>query len=187
MIGHSEWIELGDTSLADESSAGCCEERFAALVRRQSKFVFRIAYAVLRNSHDAEDVVQEVFFKLYRSGAWKEMKDERAYLARVAWRGAVDRTRACGEKLSSDLRSIGLTPEEAAVRANWSAVIHQLMDSLPEELRQPLALSASEELKSSEVAQILGIPEGTVRTRIMKARTILKEKLAVLMGERYGR
>jgi DNA-directed RNA polymerase specialized sigma24 family protein len=49
-----------------------------------------VAYAVLRNSHDAEDVVQEVFMKLYRSGVWHDMSDEKAYLARTAWRTAVD-------------------------------------------------------------------------------------------------
>ena len=60
------------------------------LVQRQSRFVFRIAYAMLRNVQDAEDVVQEVFLKLFRSGAWEEMRDERAFLARTAWRMAVD-------------------------------------------------------------------------------------------------
>jgi len=52
-----------------------------------------------------------------------------------------------------------------------------LIDALPEELRQPLALSTVEELTSPEVARILGIPEGTVRTRLMRAREILKQKL----------
>jgi RNA polymerase sigma-70 factor (ECF subfamily) len=188
MTGHSEWIGLGDKSLADEESAGRCRERFAELVARQSRFVFRVAYGVLRNSHDAEDVAQDVFLKLYRSGGWDVMKDERAYLARAAWRGAIDRIAKAREAgFGSDLKSVAETPEEAAVRANWSAVVHRLIDALPEELRQPLALSASDELKSGEIARLLGIPEGTVRTRIMNARTILKEKLAVLMGERYGR
>ncbi len=188
MIGRSEWIGLGDTSLADENSSGRCEERFTALLARQSRFVFQVAYGVLRNSHDAEDVVQEVFLKLYRSGGWNAMKDERAYLARAAWRAAVDRMpKGRDEGSSFELKSAAETPEEVAVQANWSAVVHRLIDALPEELRQPLALSASEELKSGEIARILGIPEGTVRTRLMKARTILKEKLAVLMGERYGK
>jgi RNA polymerase sigma-70 factor (ECF subfamily) len=67
------------------------EERFRDLVQRQSRFVFRIAYAMLRNVQDAEDVVQEVFLKLFRNGAWEDMRDERAFLARTAWRIAVDR------------------------------------------------------------------------------------------------
>jgi RNA polymerase sigma-70 factor (ECF subfamily) len=67
------------------------DEEFAGLVKRQSHFVFRVAYAILRNSHDAEDAVQETFLKLYRSQAWQKIEDERAFLARVAWRMAADR------------------------------------------------------------------------------------------------
>src|SRR6478609_1197139 len=79
------------TALAIPGDRADRQERFAALVTRQSRFVFRIAYALLRNTHDAEDAVQETFLKLYRSGAWEEMRDERAFLARTAWRVAVDR------------------------------------------------------------------------------------------------
>jgi RNA polymerase sigma-70 factor (ECF subfamily) len=61
------------------------------------------------------------------------------------------------------------------------------MDALPEELRQPLALSAVDDLKSFDIARILGIPEGTVRTRIKKAREILKQKLLRLTGESHER
>jgi RNA polymerase sigma-70 factor (ECF subfamily) len=192
MTGRSEQIGLGETVLADEQDIAGCDERFAALVGRQSRFVFRVAYAVLRNSHDAEDVVQEVFLKLYRAASWEKMKDERAYLARVAWRISVDRlpkerdSRANDNELNAEPSSVGETPEQAAVQANWSAVIHRLMDALPEELRLPLALSSIDELKSHEIARILGIPEGTVRTRLMKARAMLKQKLALVMGDRYG-
>src|SRR5271170_453304 len=70
------------------------DDAFESLVHRQSRFVFRVAYAMLRNAHDAEDVVQETFLNLHRSGAWQQMKDERAFLARTAWRQAVDRIRA---------------------------------------------------------------------------------------------
>ena len=70
------------------------EASFAGLVERQSRFVFRVAYALLRNSHDAEDAVQETFLKLYRGGAWEAIENERAFLARVAWRIAVDKLKS---------------------------------------------------------------------------------------------
>src|SRR4051812_20814528 len=87
MKRHDELGRSGRLRRADELR----EERFRDLVERQSRFVFRIAYAMLRNVQDAEDVVQEVFLKLFRGGAWEEMRDERAFLARTAWRMAVDR------------------------------------------------------------------------------------------------
>ncbi len=55
------------------------EERlaFEALVHRQTRFVFRVANAMLRNARDAEEVAQETFLKLHRGGAWRCMRDER--------------------------------------------------------------------------------------------------------------
>jgi RNA polymerase sigma-70 factor (ECF subfamily) len=192
MIGRSEHLGLGETVLAHEKDTGGCEERFTRLVARQSHFVFRVAYAVLRHSHDAEDVVQEVFLRLYQSTQRDELKDERAYLSRIAWRMAVDRrlkTRqlATTEDVScKDSPSPGETPEEAALREDWSAVVHRLIDSLPEDLRLPLALSATADFNSREIGRILGIPEGTVRTRLMRAREILRQKLSFLRKGSHG-
>ena len=84
-----EWDSLLKQEAAREPDA-----RFALLVERQSRFVFRIAYVVLRNVEDAEDIVQDTFFKLFRTGAWKHMDDEKRFLARVAWRLAVSRCRS---------------------------------------------------------------------------------------------
>lgn len=53
-----------------------------------------------------------------------------------------------------------------------------MIDALPEDLRLPLVLSAFEELNSREIGSILGVPEGTVRTRLQRARQILRQKLA---------
>ena len=162
---------------------------FEALVARQSNFVFRVAYAILRNRHDAEDAVQETFMKLYRSRAWKSMDDERAFLARTAWRIAVDRIRRRAPLFAvqeSEPASPTPGPEQQAIDASQHAAIHRMIDSLPEELRQPLALSAFEDLNSREIALILGVPEGTVRTRLMRARLMLKQKLAGLMENHYA-
>ena len=163
------------------------EAEFTALVRRQSRFVFRVAYAVLLNAHDAEDTVQEVFLKLYRNRAWQGAKDERAFLARVAWRVAVDRIRSAkpaepiaDPAFSLDPPSPHPGPEETLVEANQHAIIHALIDALPEDLRLPLVLSASEDLNSGEIGAVLGIPEGTVRTRLQRARQVLRQRLASL-------
>jgi RNA polymerase sigma-70 factor, ECF subfamily len=162
------------------------EERFSGLVNRQSRFVYQVVYAVLRNSHDAEDAVQETFLKLYRSNAWEEIRDERAFLARTAWRVAIDRRpKRQTVESGANMPSGAASPEDAAIRADWNGTIHRLVDALPEELRQPLALSTVEEMNSREIGEVMGIPEGTVRGRLMRARQILKEKLEVLMEGRH--
>ena len=168
------------------------EERFRDLVQRQSRLVFRIAYAMLRNVQDAEDVVQEVFMKLFSSGAWEEMRDERAFLARTAWRMAVDRLperngRFSGEDEAEEQASDRPDPEQMALHGDAVRLVHKLMDALPEELRQPLALSAVDQMSSKEIAAVLGIPEGTVRTRLMRGREILREKLAAVLEGRYAK
>jgi RNA polymerase sigma-70 factor, ECF subfamily len=165
------------------------EAAFTDLVRRQSRFVFRVAYAVLLNTHDAEDMVQELFVKLYQNGAWREARNEQAFLARVAWRTALDRRRASKrsesieEGSSASLASAEYGAEETLLEANRHAVIHALIDALPEELRVPLVLSA-DELNSREIAAILHIPEGTVRTRLQRARQILRQRLGHLENRR---
>ena len=151
------------------------EDDFAVLLDRHSRFVFRVAHAVLRNVADAEDVVQEVFLKLHRTGAWRRMDDEQAFLARTTWRLAVGRL----PKRPVEMPDLAVASHERAViDGDLHAVIHRLIDALPEELRQPLALSAIEELNSRQIGDLLGIPEGTVRTRLQRARALIKEKLA---------
>lgn len=174
------------------------DAEFTALVRRQSSFVFRVAYAVLLNPYDAEDAVQETFLKLYRNGGWRQMVNERAFLARVAWRISVDRrprstksTLALNDSGSAvDLEEstavLSPTPEQTVLAATERALVHGLIEALPEELRVPLALSAFDELNSREIGRILGIPEGTVRTRLMRARQVLRQKLAALSGKPFA-
>jgi len=163
------------------------EAEFAELVRRQSRFVFRVVYAVLLNRADAEDAVQETFLKLYRNRGWRNVGNERAFLARVAWRIAVDRRPRQPRALSidSDSGRAGALekpspdpgPEKTLLLSDRQARIHAMIDALPEELRLPLVLSAGDELSSREIARVLGIPEGTVRTRLQRARDLLRRKL----------
>jgi RNA polymerase sigma-70 factor (ECF subfamily) len=176
------------TGLSREEEFASREVRFAELVERHSRFLFRVAYSVLRNAQDAEDVVQETFLKLYRTRAWERMREERAFLARVTWRIAVTK-RAVPPISELDpmmAANNASSPEETAIGENWRLAVHRLIDALPESLRQPLALSALEGMTSREIAEVMGIEEGTVRTRILRSRQLLKEKLAVLSGGRHG-
>jgi RNA polymerase sigma-70 factor (ECF subfamily) len=158
------------------------EAEFVALVERQTRFLYRVAYSILRNVHDAEDAVQEAFLKLYRTGAWQGIGEEKAYLARMVWRIAVKRLpkREMSEYALDSLASGESSPEMSVVDEDERALLRRLIDRLPEQLRQALVLSAIEEMRSREVAVVLGIPEGTVRTRVMRARMELKRRFEAM-------
>jgi len=176
VLDSAQSVALEEPALSEGLS---WDDRFADLVRRHSRFVFQVAYSVLRNSHDAEDAVQETFLKIYRMRGRDHIENERAFLARAAWRVAVDRApRRPAAPPDVDLPAPGDDPEQAAISADRGALVARLIDALPDDLRRPLALSTVEEMTSAQIATVMDIPEATVRGRLMRARQILKEKLA---------
>lgn len=176
----AEWTEhKPEEQLALGQEESAVEEDFAAMVNRQSRTMFRVASSLLRNPYDAEDAVQEAFLKLYRTGGWRRIENERAFLARTVWRVALDRLKSLGvdqDVSAMELAAAGKSPEEQAAEQYERDLLRQMIDALPEDLRRPLVLSAIEEMTSVEVAAVLDIPEGTVRTRLMRARTELKKR-----------
>jgi len=155
--------------------------RLENIVREYSRFIFRVAYGVLRNSHDAEDVVQEVFLRVHRSGT-NGVVDIQAWLARIAFRLAIDRVRKPQAEELLELPSEDANAEHLAIHRQRVMQVQRLIASLPDELRHPLLLSAIQELSSKQTAAVLGISESAVRARIFRARQVLKEKLAALTG-----
>lgn len=174
-----------------EEDSRADEAAFQSFVERNLRFAFRVAWALLRNRSDADDVVQESFLRLYKKRAWHEIDDEQAYLARVVWRMARDRQRRPrreeGGMEMDTITAADHSPEAAAVSSSGIARIHRLIDTLPEELRQPLVLCTLEEMTSAQIGVVLGIPEGTVRTRIQRARLLLKQKLGPQPETRHAR
>lgn len=152
-------------------------------VRAHARFVFKVAYGVLRNSHDAEDVVQEVFLRVHRTGT-RGVRDLQAWLATIAFRLAVDRKRKPEALDITEFQLAASAPdaEHVAIHRQQIDRVHRLIAALPEELRYPLVLSAIEELNSRQIGEVLGVPESSVRGRILRARQILKEKLIATTG-----
>jgi RNA polymerase sigma-70 factor, ECF subfamily len=187
----TEYVEDRRDGLPCDEAIGR-DERFEEMVARQARFMFQVAFGLLRNKQDAEDAVQEAFLKLYRGEAWLRMENERGFLARTVWRVALDHLPKATERMLdvSDMELVatdgaGCSPEQSAVDQGERAVLKRLIDGLPEELRQPLVLSSVEEMTSREVAEVMGIPEGTVRTRVMRARTELRRRfVAMKEGQR---
>ncbi len=165
------------------------------VVRDHSRFVYKIAYSVLRNRQDAEDATQETFIRFlrYRRRA-ATVRDRRAWLARAAWRVAIDRRKKLPEisleeaaKAVSALRAAGAQADEIAANQQMTALLERLIEALPRDFRDVLVLSTVEELSSPEIAGLLGIPKSSVRTRLLRARQILREKFSVLLEGKHGR
>lgn len=163
-----------------------------AAVREHSRLVYRIAYSVLRNPADAEDATQEIFLRVLRYG--KKMtgiQDQKAWLARIAWRVAVERHKSMAKAESRAQRSANsdaetamatlVAPGHGADRTlldqERSAMLERLISTLPGALRDALVLSTLEEIAPREVAAMLGISEAAVRSRSFRAREILRDKL----------
>lgn len=174
-----------------EEDSRADQAAFQSFVERNLRFAFRVAWALLRNRSDADDVVQECFLRLYRKRVWHNIDDERAYLARVVWRIARDRQRRTvreeGGMEMDTITAADHSPETAALSNSGIARIHRLIDALPEEVRQPLVLSTLDEMTSAQIGAALGIPEGTVRTRIQRARMLLRQKLGPHSENRHAR
>jgi RNA polymerase sigma-70 factor (ECF subfamily) len=162
------------------------------LVREHARFVFRIAYSVLRNHHDAEDVTQETFLRvLRRRGGLAGVEDPRAWIGTIAFRLAVQRRQGPAAEdvdVTADhvlaLRSTGADVDEVLQREQLGAIVWRLVATLPPDLRHALLLSTVTELTSAQAGRILGVPEGTVRSRAHRARQLLREKVAARLAAR---
>jgi len=175
---------LNGAATAERSAGDAVEE----LVQAHSRLVYRIAFAVLRRHQDAEDATQETFLRVLRySSKLAAVEDAKTWLARIAWRVAVDCSKQNGrqreiplddpEKPLPEPAASGPQADETLHGAQMSAVIEKLIAALPRKLREPLILSTVEEMSPREVATTLGINEAAVRSRVFRARQILKEKL----------
>jgi RNA polymerase sigma-70 factor, ECF subfamily len=188
-LATSERSRAEESDSAGRTDAARREEALEHLVRQHSRLVYRIAYAVLRRHHDAEDATQETFLRVLRySSKLDAVEDLKTWLARIAWRVAVDRSKKRErareiplddpEKPVAEAASPDAPADETAHGARVESMLEKLIAALPAKLREPLILSAIDELSPREVGAALGINEAAVRSRIFRARQILKEKLA---------
>ena len=147
-----------------------------------STLVFRVAYSVLRHREDAEDVAQEVFAKAYR--AFRQLRDRerfRAWVVRMAFRMALDRQRANRRRVAREQGSDGLADlpgAESFPDAHRTAELWRAIDDLSDKLRRVIVLASIEGHNVREVGLLLGLPEGTVKSRLFLARRELKERLS---------
>ncbi len=157
------------------------EERLAEC----GQLAFRVARAVLRNTADAEDVAQEALLRAYQS--FERLRDRsrfNGWLVRISFRLALDRLRSAKrrdrrEALWSQPAHLPppATVEDVAASKQFQGHLERALEELPEKLRLVLLLSAMEGHTIDEIASMVGVPLGTVKSRIFIARKKLAEKL----------
>jgi len=159
------------------------ESTFSDRVAESQLRVFRIAYSVLGNAADAEEIAQEAFLSAYQNLA--QLRDEekfRAWVNRIAFRLALNRQRGARRQMARDAQWQTLQPEAAdgARNADEGLLVQQVrrqIETMPEKLRRVLQLSLVEDMEAADIGEVLGIPAGTVRSRLHTARKFLLETM----------
>jgi RNA polymerase sigma-70 factor (ECF subfamily) len=164
-------VQLTSTPQPDSDRAD-----FERLMRQSYRLVYQVAYSVLGNPADAEDVTQETFLTAFRKIAGlRDPEKFRPWVARTAWRLALNRRRGATRGMDRDGawiagRPVSEDPEAQAADREFEARLRAQVDLLPEKLRAVVLLIGVEEMDVRTVAGILKIPEGTVRSRLHLAR-----------------
>jgi RNA polymerase sigma-70 factor, ECF subfamily len=187
-------VNLSDTELAAAIKSGD-GNAFIVLMRRFNRPLYRVARSVLKDDSEAEDALQDAYLQAYRNiGAYRGDASLRTWLTRIVVNEAIARSRKAARRASvidlngavndegtgdADMGAGCLPgPEQAAMRGQMRDVLERSIDALPDVFRTVFVLRALEEMTVEEVADSLGIPEATVRTRFFRARSQLRLALS---------
>jgi RNA polymerase sigma-70 factor, ECF subfamily len=168
------------------------EREFGQRLRESSDLAVRVAYGILRNHQDAEEVAQEAFAKAYRSfSGLRDRTRFRAWLVRMTWRLAIDRWRSDRRRQSREqvayARRPAATAEDVAANSERADRLWDAIDALTPKLRMVIVLAAIQGYDVREVAQLMDLPEGTVKSRLFLARKQLAQRLQCLANDTAGR
>jgi RNA polymerase sigma-70 factor (ECF subfamily) len=182
-----------DFDLARRVAAGSAAA-FEALMRRYNPTVFRTARAILRDDAEAEYALQEAYLRAYQPiGAFRGDSKLSTWLARIVANEALMRLRKRARRaailpLQSGVSSqvianiadtnMNHMPERSVQRIEMRRLLEAEIDSLPDDYRVVFVLRVIDEMSVGDTAAVLGIPEATVRSRVFRARGLLRERLA---------
>jgi RNA polymerase sigma-70 factor (ECF subfamily) len=161
-----------------QRSAAGDSKAFGRLFERHGDHLFRIAASMLGNTADAEDVVQETFTGAFRGIKNFEGRSSVAtWLARILVTQVSQFRRQKGRAVRKT-EPIGEVATEGATAAAEKRIdLHAAMEQLSEEHREVLVLREFERMSYEEIAEVLGVPRGTVESRLHRARGELRERL----------
>lgn len=186
--------ELGDDELLRRAREGD-PVAFAFLIRRHDRSLYRVARSVLLNDPEAEDVVQETYLRaVTKLAGFRGDARLSTWLTRITLNEAVrrrgrrratipidrlDHAQEQGNRQTSWPSSIASDhdPERSAARLQIRKILERAIDDLPEAFRTVFVMRDVEEISTEETARILELREGTVKTRLHRARRMLRKTL----------
>jgi RNA polymerase sigma-70 factor (ECF subfamily) len=190
-----EGLDISDEQIVARVRAGD-GRLFELLMRRHNQRVYRAARAILRDEHEAEDVMQDAYVRAYAHLHEFEGRAVFAtWLTRIAVHEALARARRAKRfaplESSSEENAMSTpaspTPEQNASDGEMRVVLERAIDTLPDDFRAVFVLRAVEGMSGAETAESLGIPEETVKTRLHRARARLQDALLASLEPKLPR
>ncbi len=186
--------QIEDIGLVERCQQGI-SEAFDELVLKYQKKVFNVAYRLLNNYDEANDIAQEVFVRVYKNiGGFRKESSIFTWLYRITVNLSMNRLKVLNRErkrldslddpisteegeVKKEISANGPLPLDMLVQKERSELIQKALTSLDDEFRTILVLRDIEGLSYEEIAQILKINVGTVKSRLHRGRMMLKDKL----------
>ncbi len=187
-----------EAQLVAELQAGS-DEAFAYVLERYRNPIYSLVANILVSESDAADVLQNIFVKVFRGiGQFHGQSTLKTWLYRIAVREALNFRRGWFRRHFHEPFSIDDEPVEPAAdlagataasgpyetleQSERQQLVKKALNALPRDYRAVLVLREMEELPYDEIAHLLGLPEGTVKSRLMRGRDLLRRKLEIILG-----
>jgi RNA polymerase sigma-70 factor (ECF subfamily) len=195
-------LQPSDEKLLSQIRSGS-REAFDAFYARRVDDVTRRIHQLVRDAAVADDLTQETFLSVWRnSSAWRGAGTPAAWLYRIATNRALnylrsrkrrpelsldDETSECAGIVAKRLESQIPGPDAVAERAQIIGMVRQMIGELPESKREVMELVHTEDLSVAETAEILGIPSGTVKSRLHYGRLAIEGHVREFLGDMEGK
>ncbi|NMO97975.1 RNA polymerase sigma factor SigW [Paenibacillus lemnae] len=168
------------------------QRAFAELLELYKDKIFHLAYRMLYNRHEAEDIVQETFLRVYKNlDRYDEHQKFSTWIYRIGTNLCIDRLRKRKPSYSLDadmndqegmdgysmIPSDDRSPESEVLLSETQRIIHQAMETLPAKYKGIMILRYIQDLSLQEISEILDLPVTTIKTRVHRGREFLRKKL----------
>lgn len=167
-------------------------QAFAEIVELYKDKIFHLAYRMLSNRHEAEDVVQDTFLRVYRNITRYDVNQKfSTWIYRIATNLCIDRLRKRKPNYSLDaemndqegvdgysmIPSDDRTPESYLLVSETQRMIHEAIESLPAKYKSVMVLRYLQDMSLQEISDVLDMPVTTIKTRVHRGREFLRKKL----------